>query len=75
MFDALLMISVMMVSADERREKEKREEETLGIVKALEGTTLGNRKTGGRNVKQQRREGAERPFAKQMNKKPQGNST
>jgi hypothetical protein len=30
MFDALLMISAMMVSADERREKEKIEEETLG---------------------------------------------
>jgi hypothetical protein len=30
MFDALLMISAMMVSVDERREKEKIEEETLG---------------------------------------------
>jgi len=30
MIDALLMISAMMVSADERREKEKIEEETLG---------------------------------------------
>jgi hypothetical protein len=47
----------------------------IGIVKTLEGTSLRNKKTGDQNVKLQRREGAERPFTKQMNGAPQGKST
>ena len=63
MLDTLLMILAIMVSADERREKERREE-SIGIVGNLEGATLENKKTADLNVKRQMREGAEQLFAR-----------